>query len=259
MPPRFSKVPALILTVLIIVCAIFTVPKAKNPSAMAALIAGVLIVILASEYQRFRRFQTQPVPAKPSKPAVRSHQPSRLGEKGLQWFCWDAHVDILLPESLATAWEGTKPPTDGRLIETQFRFDPSQPACDYDRACDVAASIATIPVGTGTGIVIKEAPLITWVAQEKGGCLVVALEWRELSDELALRAVADTPPEAFGAPSFTFDSPDSRLVLFAAADTFGSKHGYGHLDIELPAGRYRVTTAEWKEDATLLLHSFQPI
>lgn len=253
MTPRFNKIRLLILTVLFIVIGIFAVPTAKHPGGMAALLAGALGIILLSEYARSRR------PAPPPRPPVkrRTVTESPLGKNGLQWFSWDAHVDILLPESLAAAWEGTKPPADGRVIDAKFRSDPTKPPCDYDRACDVESAIAPIPVGSGTGLVISNAPLITWVSQSGGGCLVVALAWSELSDDLSLQAVAATPPEAFGAPSFTFDSPDSRLVLFAAADTYGSQYGYGHLAIDLTAGSYRVTTAEWKQDATLLLHSFQ--
>lgn len=258
MTPRFNKIPSLILTVLFIVIGCFAVPTAKHPRGMAALLAGALGIILLSEYARSRRPAPPPrqsVKRRTAAPATATASP--LGKQGLQWFSWDAHVDILLPESLAAAWEGTKSPADGRVIDAKFRSEPGKPACDYDRACDIEAVIAPIPVGSGTGLVISNAPLITWVPQPNGGCLVVALAWGELSDDLALQAVAATPSEAFGTPSFIFDSPDSCLVLFAAADTYGSQYGYGHLAIDLPAGSYRVTTAEWKQDATLLLHSFQ--
>lgn len=258
MKPGLIKLPILILCGLFVVIGCFVVPAAKHPGGMAALLAGALTVILLSGYVRSR--QPTPPPRQMVKrgtatPAAPAETP--LGKNGLHWFSWDAHVDILLPEGLTSAWEGTKPPSDGRVIDAKFRSDPTKASCDYDRACDVEESIAPITVGSGTGIVISEAPLLTWVPQRSGGCLVLALAWSDLSDDLALQAVAQTPTAAFGAPSFTFDSPDSRLVLFAAADTYGSQFGYGHLGIDLPAGSYRVTTAEWKQDARLLLHSFQ--
>ena len=255
----FIKLPTVIMSVLFVVAAIFAIPTAKHPLGMAALLAGGLALVILSEYLQAQR--PRPLPAKRSKPRsapAREGASSPLGSKGLKWFSWDAHINVLLPESLAHAWEGSDPPSGERKAEATFRFCGDGPATDYDRACDIEEPIAMIPVGTGSGLVISNAPLMTWVSHDNGFCLVIALSWGELSDEVALQVVTDTPDQAFVSADFRFVTADSALILQAAADTFGSKHGYGHERIPLEPGSYLVSSAVCEMDggASFIVHRF---
>ena len=184
-----------------------------------------------------------------------------MRENGLNWFCWDGGTDIILPEHLLSAWEGSEAPSNGRVVTATFQWDRHAPATDYDRACSVEASIAPIPVGDGTGIVIRDAPLLTWIPRGEGGFLVVALGWYDLTDDFVTQVAEATRLEEFGDPGFTFDTSDSRLCVLAAADTFESEHGYGHMLIELSPGRYEVRTAERRLDEIqqFLIHRFQRV
>jgi Immunity protein 21 len=255
----FIKLPTVIMSVLFVIAAIFAIPTAKHPLGMAALLAGGLALVILSEYLQAQRPALQPAKrTKPSSAAPIESKSSRLGSQGLKWFSWDAHVNVLLPESLAHMWGGSDPPTGDRKVEATFRFAGGGPATDYDRACDIKEPIAMISVGTGTALVISHAPLMTWITQNRGFCLVVALAWGELSDEVALQIVTDAPDEAFLPAEFRFSTGDLALILQAAADTFGSKHGYGHERIPLKPGSYRVSSAARNADggAAFMLHRF---
>jgi hypothetical protein len=184
-----------------------------------------------------------------------------MGENGLNWFCWDGGTDIILPERLLSAWEGGNAPSNGRVVIATFRCDPHAPATDYDRACSVEASIASIPVGDGAGIVVSDAPLLTWIPNGDGGYLVVALGWHDLTDDLVTQVAKDTPLEEFGQPGFMFQTSDSRLRVLAAADTFDNEYGYGYMPIELSPGMYRITTAvrRLNDIEQFMVHRFQRV
>lgn len=56
----------------------------------------------------------------------------------LTWLESDGGPLLLVPSEHLLSWEGIDPPSDGRHIDTQFRWNgPDSPATDYDRACDV--------------------------------------------------------------------------------------------------------------------------
>jgi len=186
-----------------------------------------------------------------------------MKSKGLKWFCWDAMVDVILPASLTKKWEGSDPPSGGRVVTAKVRVSDTDVATDYDRACSVEEPVALIRVGDGQGIVISNAPLLTWVPQagNRGGFLVVALAWDELTDDVALNLVAETTPDAFGEPSFLFETKDDRLFVMAAADLFENEYGYGNMPIDLEPGTYQISTAEQEPGgvAEFLIHRFEKV
>src|SRR6476469_9359446 len=62
---------------------------------------------------------------------------------------------LVLPKRYAADWEGCSAPTRGRTVEATFRCDPSGPATDYDRACDVTGWLGAIRVGGGQALVLS--------------------------------------------------------------------------------------------------------
>lgn len=169
---------------------------------------------------------------------------------------------MLLPKTSLKTWSGCEVPTDGRVIDAEFRWNgPGSTATDYDRACDVRAYAATIAVGRHRAVVFgDESMQAAWWPLKRGGVLV---RWfaapSEEAVELALRGL---PAAVFkGAARFSWAVPRTALVLVdtslpgreALADP-------GTLPVKLVAGEYRVETAPWSPDGStrLLLHRFTP-
>lgn len=172
-----------------------------------------------------------------------------MQSKPLNWFSWEEPTDIILPQRLLSSWNGVNPPADPKI------------ACDYDRARAIKGPLGTIPVGNGSGIVISNAPLLTWIPAQDGGYLVVVLTWNEINDELAVRTAEETPLDQFGPPNFTYEVPDPKLFVLGCADTFGNIYGFGHMVIEIAPSRYRISTAERRPTDTesFIVHKFQKV
>src|SRR5688572_8042554 len=89
-----------------------------------------------------------------------------MDDSKFEWVSCDGGPHLLLPTELVDAWEGTQPPSDGRVVSARFRYsmDPRATATDYDLACDVEGVLALIPVGAGQGLVLGgEVPMSTWL------------------------------------------------------------------------------------------------
>src|SRR5687767_149537 len=71
------------------------------------------------------------------------------------WFANDGGPLIILPRELLGYWEGSDPPSNGRVIETTADGCLEEFAgTDYARACAAGGWISIIPVGPGHGIVL---------------------------------------------------------------------------------------------------------
>jgi hypothetical protein len=169
-----------------------------------------------------------------------------MNERGLNWFAWDGHTDLVLPHSLRGAWEGGQPPSSGRVVTAGFKCDPDEPATDYDRACSLEAPIGPIPVGTGEALVITNAPLLAWVPDGKAGAFVVAVAWGNVTDDVVLK-LAERSRSAVEDRGVIFKTSDTLLHVLAAADTFGNPYGSGHFSIAVEPGQYRIRTHEYDE------------
>jgi hypothetical protein len=113
---------------------------------------------------------------------------------------------LLLPVDLLPAWDGIRPPADGREIVGRFRWNPEGRPCDYDRACDVDDYIAPIPVGGGHGLVLGDIPAATaWLASADGNGGSLARWVCGPNEGHFLACARSAPPDAFTEPSVTFD------------------------------------------------------
>jgi len=166
---------------------------------------------------------------------------------------------VLVPVPLLASWSGNLPPTDGRVIEAEFRWQADGSATDYDRACDVMSAAAAIPVGTGQAIVLYvegDMP-VAWAPLERGGILLAKLYTIEdpgLPEQLPEMPEV-LPWEFLG--EFTTDG--SALRLMHAAEVGEEEPVFDTMDIPLMAGQYRMESATLRDPRMeLWLVSLQP-
>lgn len=165
---------------------------------------------------------------------------------------------ILLSRELVPSWEGCDPPSAGRVVEADFRWNKeSDPATDYDRACDVEGYLGLIGVGWGYGLVLGDEPEKTgwWSDNSKGKTegMLVHWEWAE-SEQVVSESLARIPDDIWQLEDFTFSVGMEPLCLFDAG--YRGKHMEDYLLIDLQAGTYSVATAEYEPDqkTSLVLH-----
>jgi hypothetical protein len=129
---------------------------------------------------------------------------------------------LLVAKDELRAWEGTDVPSQGRMVEARFRWNPDGPATDYDRACDVDDYLGVIAVGNSNGIVLGDEPLMTtWLPLKDSGLLV---RWVYADNEEALLAAAHRiPNDAFEDSGFHLAVGNSPLVLLAACESSKDK------------------------------------
>jgi hypothetical protein len=70
----------------------------------------------------------------------------------LGWHSGQCGPSIVMPTEVMSFWEGTEPPSGGRVVEATFRWDGQSIATDYDHACDAEGTF--IPVGSTTAYVL---------------------------------------------------------------------------------------------------------
>lgn len=172
------------------------------------------------------------------------------------WIISNGGPLILLAMDNLLDWEGTDPPSNGRIVEADFRFnfleEPDAPATDYDRACDVDEHLAIFEVGSGQGVIFTGKRGTAWfrtVDGNRGGILIRD----SADDDPALLAVVESlPEEAWQTEAFTLEFSQGPLTLFDSAYPGSLAQGYPgslaqfdqHLVIDLLPGRYTVATAE---------------
>ena len=72
-----------------------------------------------------------------------------MAQSEARWYWNDGGPLVVLPSEQASAWDGAEAPRNGRVVDAVGRWnDPSEPATDYDRACDVSEPVALLGVGT---------------------------------------------------------------------------------------------------------------
>jgi hypothetical protein len=157
----------------------------------------------------------------------------------LSWFSSSGGPLILLPEQLLRHWSGVDPPCDGRVVRVRRRWDPTGPATDYDRACDVEESIANIDVGTGRGIIITGEPAATtFLPRERGGLIVRWVQGE--SERELLRHLENRAFETESDRSATIEAHPGPLVLFDAACP-GCEIEEDRLVVDVHPGQYVAT------------------
>lgn len=163
-------------------------------------------------------------------------------------------------------WLGIEPPTDGRVIDTEFRWtgDPDASASDYDRACDITDYKALLKVEHGYGLVLPEPAITAWwpVIEKQSGYLV---RWGYAEDQNDVQKWMSVVPELPTVEeALEWMITDPRIYLFDSAYS-GQDVLDGMSDdflvFELLPGRYTVSTALYQPDNSTLfvLHRIEPI
>jgi hypothetical protein len=169
-----------------------------------------------------------------------------MSDETLRWITGCGGPLILLPEQLVESWSGLDPPVGGRVVESEGRWDPSGPATDYDRACDVDEAIANIDVGEGRGVVIGGEPAATaFLPTPTGGLLV---RWvRAESEQEILHHLEGRSFETESDAVAMIEAHPGPLALFDAACPGGEIED-DKLVVDLHPGQYIVTAIGFEPD-----------
>lgn len=168
------------------------------------------------------------------------------------WITSNGGPLLLLPRSLLAHWSGVDAPSDGRVIEAQFRWNPDQPASDYDRACDVQGYTGVLAVGDGWGLVIGDEPNpVRWLPMSGGG-IIVRWEFAP-NDEAVEEAIGRVPQELPWQPEGEFRVVSSPLELFDSGEP-GTGALMPRLAMDLTPGDYRVEQARYAPAPDIALH-----
>jgi hypothetical protein len=167
---------------------------------------------------------------------------------------WNAGVttgvpQLLCPSELVKYWEGISLPSNGRVIDSDFRAsgDPKDPATDYDLACSVAMltqEAGLVPVADGHALVIcGEIPFASWVPANgfSGGYVIVPEFWTD-TEPNCKEILLTIDAEAYIETSIELVAGDQGFVLFAATDS-ANDSDFEHIKVDCPAGTYKVATS----------------
>ena len=145
---------------------------------------------------------------------------------------------MLLPIRLLPHWSGSLPPRDGRVIEATFRWQPGQPATDYDRACDVNGSAGLLIVGDGLAIVLGNEGPGTWQPLETGGLLLAQLYTTETGD--LPEELPKLPDDLSWGLVGVFATDGSPLRVFDSTEAGDQDPVFPSIPVQLAAGNYAV-------------------
>ncbi|HEX8288441.1 MAG TPA: Imm21 family immunity protein [Pyrinomonadaceae bacterium] len=176
-----------------------------------------------------------------------------MADFAFEWITTEGGPLLLLLEKHLDAWDGTDEPSNGRIVEANFRWNPDISATDYDRACDVDDFLGVIDVGEGQGIVFGDKPLMTtWLplTTELGKMFV---RWVEAENEADLIEFATSFSQTdFHDTLVSITVEDSDLILFAAYEA-GRDNFDVRLRIGLANGRYKFSTLYVSDRLTTVL------
>jgi hypothetical protein len=133
---------------------------------------------------------------------------------------------------------------------------------DYDRACGIDGYLGTLDLGPGRALVLGDEPMQTaFIPRPTGGVLV---RWMYAENEDSIRRAVEVVPESLweATPHRMGIGPEGILVFDSAypGDALPTPSGDGaitnSIHIEIPAGTYRVDTADYEPDDStrLILH-----
>jgi hypothetical protein len=173
----------------------------------------------------------------------------------LTWIKTTGGPHLVVPEKHAAHWEGVAEPSHGRVVQAKFRYDPTGPATDYDRACDVAGWLGVIRVGRGRGVVLTGDR--TTAAYHPWNDRHFILRWRFAPSEgVLLEQFHVTVGRLAVEQEVTVRHTGGRLFLMDASDIPRGWLGE-HSAFELPAGAYRVTAAHSEsEEVSVIVHEW---
>lgn len=167
---------------------------------------------------------------------------------------------LLLSKNHLCEWQGSDPPSNGRVVEAIFRWDgPGSIATDYDRACDVEGYINVIKVGQSDAVVLGEGDYRTtwWSGNlETSGILVRGIGWDSLEDIIEVLNQPDAIPWQDMELRFTVEEPP--FVLFDSSEVALDEILGDSIGVPLSCGAYRIKTAFYSPHPklSLILHRF---
>jgi hypothetical protein len=172
------------------------------------------------------------------------------------WVSTTGGPHLVVPEKHAAHWEGVTAPSHGRVVRAKHRWDPTGPATDYDRACDVEGYLGVVRVGRGCGVVLADYPTAAAYYPWRGRHFI--LRWVFAPSEAALLAFFRSVVGGLAVvQEVAFRHPGGRLVLCDSSDTPRSWLGE-RAEFEVPAGPYRVTASRAEAgECSVIVHEWQ--
>lgn len=174
-----------------------------------------------------------------------------------KWITSNGDPLLLLADENLLDWEGTDPPSNGRVVDTDTRWDdfcnPGAPGTDYDRALDLDGEIIEIlPVGAGHGLIFPEKATTAWFPDEQGkGGIIYRLG---PDDQDIPETISAFPEDVWEEEPFTFTFSAGPLHLFPSAfngswhrGEIGELYAWQWLVIDLASGTYRIETSSWEK------------
>ncbi|PYT01346.1 MAG: hypothetical protein DMF63_00395 [Acidobacteria bacterium] len=174
-----------------------------------------------------------------------------------RWVTGDGGPLITMESRLLTFWEGSDAPSDGRVVEAEFRWGLDV-ATDYDKACDVNDLAGVIDINNGTAFVLStENSMATWLPEFMGfDGAIIEWDYADGESELIEEASILVAEGAFSR-SVKYEVSSSPLVLFVAAEG-GQESGYKRQTFEVGVGNYTVKSGRRVTDRTsVVCHLFQ--
>lgn len=119
--------------------------------------------------------------------------------KLLGWHSGADGPSVVMPVEVVPLWEGIEPPSNGRVVEAEFRWDDKAAACDYDRACDASdhACGELFSFGSSAAYVHDGGQQIAIFESEDPTQQLILELWaydeEEADDALLQRALQDMP------------------------------------------------------------------
>ena len=163
---------------------------------------------------------------------------------------------MVVPRIPAPLWEGGEPPSGGRVVEAEFRWN-GDVASDYDRACDCRGPEVLHAAGSWALILAGAEDAAAWLPEDTDARISLVFAFARPEDAsldalLALRAAQ--PPLAWSELADSVEVGPGGLLLMHAADAIGSATEQAFdasataptafigdaIVVAAPAGRYRI-------------------
>lgn len=134
-----------------------------------------------------------------------------------RFFANDGGPLLVAPEPVVRVWEGTDPPSGGRVVEAGVRWnEPDAPACDYDRACDGEARARVIDCEGSWAVVFPEASARWLAGRTANEFYAVSILVSDDDEPARLRELATEPGEWHELCARVHVGPEGLLLAHAA-------------------------------------------
>ena len=183
----------------------------------------------------------------------------------MKWIGTNGGPYIVVPGEHREAWEGADPPTGGRVVHAEFRWDAeSNPATDYDEACDRTEApdwFGPVKRRGFTALAIPRGAL-TWVPRP-GGAILVHCDTTP-SPAHASKVVRTTlgskirdEPVRWRQTRTVLETTSGKFVACDGAYSGTAQPRGMTLVIEIRPGAYAVAVADYEPDARTQMRLFR--